>query len=805
MFKRFNIIVIALLQVVLAHSAVGNWERFSSYTGGVSRLIDTPSKVYYLSNGYLYDYDKENDVTTSYTSSTQLSDNNVKYIRYNKEDKYLFIGYETGNIDILFDNGKIVNVPDIADAVISVDKVINNVHFENGKIYVATSFGVLIIDSKKFYVIDSGIYNQNVTAFFPINGALMVVAANNMYSIEEGKSIRSLEQFIKLHSVNVQSFVKVSKTKVAISGSTEAAVYNYSDPLKTDGYSVNHSTSLKNLGFFIESESGCYLNSSNTLWKVDVEKTTMVKDVALPAVTKSTVVSFWESVEDLWSGSDAGIANYSVNGSEVTVLQDRFKPMNSLSVAEPVVLCDNEVGNHIYVMNRGMVEFRVGNKTTSGRAVRQYADLFVDGKIIDVAGSGTKSYSQGTVFKDANGGTYPVNPQKIIEDPDDPDTYYLISGSEGVFKITNREIVGQYYTDNAPLTAPWGIMAYDGAIDKDGNLWIITKGAGTVYSCIVVLPSEYRKKNPAEVKIEDWKVYKRDDMTFTHEATLLVCRYSNRIFAFDTSWHGKLMVIDTKGTLSDTDDDEVFTVNNLVDQDGISNRPLYLLSIVEDREGKVWLGTTMGVFEISNPQNFTAQNATFNRIKVPRNDGSNFADYLLGSDWVMTMSVDNSNRKWIGTNESGLYLVSPSGDRIVESFTVDNSPLHTNQITSVLSDKMSNKVYVGTKDGLLCYSSDSSPVSENFDNVYAYPNPVRPEYTGWITITNLMDNSLVKIADSQGNVVYQTMSEGGMARWDGCTSNGSRVKTGVYYVFASSGGTDGGGSTGAVTKILVVN
>ena len=79
---------------------------------------------------------------------------------------------------------------------------------------------------------------------------------------------------------------------------------------------------------------------------------------------------------------------------------------------------------------------------------------------------------------------------------------------------------------------------------------------------------------------------------------------------------------------------------------------------------------------------------------------------------------------------------------------------------------------------------------------------MRPDYTGWITITGLMDNSLVKITDSVGNVVYTATSNGGMVTWDGCRADGEPVTTGVYYVLASQNADSG--SSGAVTKILVV-
>ena len=193
------------------------------------------------------------------------------------------------------------------------------------------------------------------------------------------------------------------------------------------------------------------------------------------------------------------------------------------------------------------------------------------------------------------------------------------------------------------------------------------------------------------------------------------------------------------------------------------------------------------------------------RLKVPRNDGTNYADYLLETDQVNDIAVDSQNRKWIATETSGLYLVSEDGDKILQQFTTDNSILPSNVVYAAACDPTSNSVYFGTASGVVEYNSTSSPGSDNYDNVVAYPNPVRPDYTGWITIKGLMEDSLVKIADAHGNVFHQGRSNGGMYVWDGCNSEGRRVKTGVYYVFASHSSGDGGGSDAVVTKIMVVN
>lgn len=130
-----------------------------------------------------------------------------------------------------------------------------------------------------------------------------------------------------------------------------------------------------------------------------------------------------------------------------------------------------------------------------------------------------------------------------------------------------------------------------------------------------------------------------------------------------------------------------------------------------------------------------------------------------------------------------------------------NSPLASNTVYQVCCNTNSNSVYVTTPAGLYEYFSDSSPAEPNYDNIYAYPNPVRPDYGGNVTITGMMDNSLIKIADSNGYVIRQLKSTGGMATWDCCDEYGQRVNTGVYMVLCSQAN---GSGQAVVTKIAVV-
>ena len=174
-------------------------------------------------------------------------------------------------------------------------------------------------------------------------------------------------------------------------------------------------------------------------------------------------------------------------------------------------------------------------------------------------------------------------------------------------------------------------------------------------------------------------------------------------------------------------------------------------------------------------------------------------EYLLAYESVTSIVVDGANRKWIGTEGSGLYLMSEDGTETIEHFTTDNSPLPTNKIMSLAIEPRSGVVYVGTDGGLMSYQSDATEPLDDFSTAYAYPNPVRPEYEGVITLTGLMEESTVKIIDAGGNLVYETLSNGGMATWNGKNHSGKRVTSGVYTALCHSG------SSHQEIKILIMH
>jgi len=189
-----------------------------------------------------------------------------------------------------------------------------------------------------------------------------------------------------------------------------------------------------------------------------------------------------------------------------------------------------------------------------------------------------------------------------------------------------------------------------------------------------------------------------------------------------------------------------------------------------------------------------------NRILIPRNDGSGFSDYLLKTESVISIAVDGANRKWIGTSGSGAYNVSPDGITQIKNFKLKNSPILSDSIPSIAVDNKTGDVWFGTSKGLQSYRGNATKGGEKFTSVYAFPNPVRADFPGNVTITGLMKDTHINITDISGNLVYETISDGGQATWNLKTYNGNRVATGVYLIFCASSD----GSEAFVTKILVI-
>jgi hypothetical protein len=374
--------------------------------------------------------------------------------------------------------------------------------------------------------------------------------------------------------------------------------------------------------------------------------------------------------------------------------------------------------------------------------------------------------------------------------PTQPERYAVGTLYDGLLLMEGDSVVAHYNAENSPLTKFWKERVTALTYDDDGTLWMgnPNEGSGTLRA---LLPDGSWMSYPITGFDGGEHLYVND---------VLVAQHDDYRFKWICKTDKGVAIYYDAGTPADLTDDQSCYFASLTDQDGNGITPNYYNGFCEDNDGAVWILTSSGPFVADSPLETFNSQGTVRRIKIPRNDGTNLADYLLANVDTRCMVVDAANRKWVGTASSGLYLLSADGLTTLEHFTTDNSPLYSDYIQALAIDRESGHVFISTQGGLLTYKSDAVGGQADFSTVYCYPNPVRPEYTGDLCITGLMDATQVRITDVHNNVVFAATSAGGSVRWDLCNRSGRRVKAGVYLIY----GVDEAGKKGCVSKLLVV-
>lgn len=819
-----RIIALALMLVSLAFGgvssfaeSVGEWHLYSLFSGGITKIVDAKNKVYYVSANRLFSYDKRTTETYSYSSENVLNDTNIKNIYYNADKGFLMVVYDTTNIDIILDkDDSVINMSDISIANLTYTKVVNDVAFGKDRIFVATDFGLVVFDSDKFTVVESGIYGTNVD-FIAASGDYLVLSiyqsADQLYHYYYSPIKDAHNTFDKFK----ESFAAWTH---GIYGTGDGFCENY-DGNRVRNYKMDWTTgtlvnttiyTTTGIKSFNKNTNGdTYIVAKDKIMFIDEQTGEVTSTVDMPSELASQQVDFCKDLSSVWAGDAQGIGCYDITNGTAEVVQSKATP-SAITCDQVAFIRPAKDGSRVYISNIGNTRFKSIGTTSNGDTFQQHTDVIIDGVPYDASltnASLNKPYplkwqtASGT--KAMFGGT-----ERFDVDPEDPECYVISNFFEGFFVCKNQEELLHINSSNAPIWNWWtkgspGAVGGNVEFDPQGNLWVgyWAYGCSNSQSCYLMLPKKYYRGDLSAITEDMWQYSKHAGIDQGgKDMGSLFCKKNNIWFTWHSADGNPLGVYDTKGTYDDTSDDYYFELEGLKDTDGGTFKPSRWICAAEDQNGAVWFGTSAGIGKIPDPTKVKDVSYQITRPKVPRNDGTNYADYLLESEQINDISVDPSNRKWICTENSGVYCVSADGDEIIEQFTTDNSPLPSNSVYSVYCDPNSNLIYFGLATGLITYRSNSSPAQSDFSAVLAYPNPVRPDYTGYITVSGLMDNTLVKFADASGNVVYQTRSNGGMATWDGLKSDGTRVNTGVYFVLASQNEDDT--ATAVVTKILVV-
>ena len=376
-------------------------------------------------------------------------------------------------------------------------------------------------------------------------------------------------------------------------------------------------------------------------------------------------------------------------------------------------------------------------------------------------------------------------------DPRDKN-HFWVGALSGLYEYRDYKPVRAFNSQNSTLTPTYNSdisMASANSLvyDRNYNLWVLNGWCNNMIHCYT--------------SAGEWKSYNHSD-SYSFD--------NNKVMdlqgAFISSTNGLMWWVNNYWGNNvlysyNYENDKLSGITSFTNQDGVPLTPDQMYFVKEDLEGNVWVTTRQGPFYLSEAD-IRSGKAVFTQHKVNRNDGTGLADYLLAGVEMRCLAFDKANRKWFGTSNRGVYLISSDNNTQLEHFTTENSNLPSDVIYDIYVDDELGMVWFATDRGICSYQSD---VVESYgdlssDNVYAYPNPIEPDFTGSVTIMGLTHGSQVTITTPSGYVVNKGTCSGGMYQWNCCDLAGRRVASGVYNVLVATNE----GESGCVTKIAVI-
>lgn len=415
------------------------------------------------------------------------------------------------------------------------------------------------------------------------------------------------------------------------------------------------------------------------------------------------------------------------------------------------------------------------------------------GHLIDAGRPGTIQVldkDNWTIYDDsiaAKTGIKYVDVNSVDVDPLDPN-HVFAGAKSGLYEFQNGKFIKHYNSENSLITSFNNTsknyqLITSVKFDTNGNLWMLNSQSPSNQSLI-----EYTKDGK-------WVSHHKPELYNLGSLECLM-QDSRGLLWFVNNYHDLPSIYCYQAST-----DQLNIYSSFVNEDGTTLTPNYVRYVTEDKNHDMWIGTNIGPLLLYK-KDITSDTPIFTQVKVPRNDGTNYADYLLSGVDISCIAIDGSNKKWFGTNGNGIYVISNDCLTQIYHFTTNNSNLLSNNIEAIAINEQTGEVFAGTDKGLCSYMSDaSSPNNEmTKDNVWAYPNPVKPDYTGLITITGLSFDADIKIVTTNGILVNQGRSNGGTYTWNGKDLKGQKVASGIYMVETATSD----GSKGTVCKIAIV-
>lgn len=764
--RRLLLFSLQLFLTVLPLSArLGDWTVYPAYKEATRNVV-TGEWIYSLSSTNLFRYHPETEEVQLFSRQNGLSDSGISQIAYCRAEGCLVIVYTNANIDFLYDDGSVVNLPGLMNSQLT-DKQVNNLAVEGSRAYIAMTQGVEVVN-----VADATLEN-----FYAVgNVRSTAIYADRLYASVADSLVYGELQANLLDRSNWHT----AATNLA---GTNMVVFR--DFLYLQGWGGglfrigrDNQWVLVNAQFlyYLNTDGSSYLLCGNAsrVMQFDASErlTEWIQDNDFNEVTRTSGGTYW--------------ASRGLNGLQPYALD---AAADTLAVHGSALSPDSPVHDYCYYMTY------VGDTLLVAGGSLNYVGIDYEGTVMRYAGGSWYNFPDDDIARRAN--TNYLNITSVAQDPADVAHHFATAAGGGLFEYRDGRYVKCYNLDNSPLCAMVAGSRYhvrtDGLnYDPWGNLWIINNQVDTIL----------RAMRPDG----SWKEFYDESIAMFPTCERTLFDSSGRLWVTsrrETAYSDDgLYCLDLNGTFENRDDDRSRFRASATNEDGTACEFTGTSSVVEDKSGRIWFGTATGPYLIEQPDEWFADDFTVTQVKVPRNDGTNYADYLLSGVAINAIAVDALDRKWFGTAEDGVFVTSPDGVTTVHHFTTENSPLPSNVVYSLAVNESTGVVMIGTDRGIVAYEAGTAAdaVSISGDQIRVYPNPVRPGYYGRITVSGLPESADIKITRTGGQVVAAGTAVGGVFTWDGRDRAGRRVPSGVYFVMASTAD----GKEGAAAKITIV-
>ena len=745
------------------------WEGYFSYVDikDISRGND---RIFAASENAIFSYDIFSNEINQITTIEGLSGETISTISYSEEFDLLVVGYETGLIEIVFDDGDILSVVDILEkeSISPVLKQINHFNEDQGLLYISTDYGISLYDlnllqfGDTYFIGDAGsqisinqtaIYEDNIYAACGSNGAIRKGALSNPNLIDYQQwQIISAGDFTAIQTVGDKLYTaRLNNTINEVVNDNIIFLAAYDSPPQ-DIRSVD-----SNLFVTLEDRVFIYDESFNEL---QIATTTIDFD------TNFTCATSYDG--ELYIGtSSSGV-------------------LKSVGETYDVILPDGPTGNNAFKIQAEDNELYV----TYG----DYSVSFNPGPI----------RSRGiSILRDSEWKNIPydsvLNAKNLVDiavNPFNSSQVFVSSFQNGILELNNDEATILYNQDNSGLESLIlpdnsnfvSIRQSASKFDRNGVMWTLTSKVDRALKSYDPASNQWQGYSFSELIVDalnDEQGFA--DLEIGDNTMKWISSYSNGVIGYDTASQ---------------------QINRVFSEEQNMPSP-QVRAIALDSRNQLWIGTSKGIRVLFNTSNFIDDpEPSVNEIVILE-DG--IPTELLSNQFITDIKVDGSDNKWVGTLDSGIFYFSADGQQTIYQFTKSNSPLPSNAITDISIDSQSGRVYIATSRGLVSFSSGGTKPEETLEDVFIYPNPVRPEYdilgfddlnniTNGIKVSGLTENVNVKITDIEGNLVAEAQSrvnqrssrqgynfaiDGGTGIWNGKNLRGNIVASGVYLFLIS--------------------